>query len=80
MTTTNGTMAIKRANTARKIIIGAFLNLAAVANYCLQQQDDVVDRCHQFGTTQDAKDTGAYTNHTYLGTYTNIGPRTITKA
>ncbi|MCG8340077.1 MAG: 2-phosphosulfolactate phosphatase [Cytophagales bacterium] len=45
MTTTNGTMAIKRANTARKIIIGAFLNLAAVANYCLQQQDDVVILC-----------------------------------
>lgn len=45
MTTTNGTLAIKKAHAARKLIIGAFLNLAAVANYCLQQQNDVVILC-----------------------------------
>lgn len=38
VTTTNGTLAISRSAEADQIIIGAFLNLGAVASYIQQQQ------------------------------------------
>ena len=45
ITTTNGTIAIEKSNEAEKIIIGAFLNLAAVVNYLRTQGNDVVILC-----------------------------------
>jgi 2-phosphosulfolactate phosphatase len=45
MTTTNGTQAIKKSITADKIIIGAFLNISAVAHYLDQHDNDVVIMC-----------------------------------
>jgi len=46
MTTTNGTQAIESVkSTAEQVIIGAFLNLKAVANYLKAQNKDVVIVC-----------------------------------
>ncbi len=45
VTTTNGTLAIDKSGAADQIIIGAFLNLGAVARYLRQQQKDVVVVC-----------------------------------
>jgi 2-phosphosulfolactate phosphatase len=46
VTTTNGTLAITRsASFAKQVLIGAFLNLTALANYLRQQPEDVVLLC-----------------------------------
>ncbi len=45
ITTTNGTLAIEKSFDAEKIIIGAFLNLSAVANYLRRQESDIVILC-----------------------------------
>ncbi len=45
MTTTNGTKAISMAQQAHQVIIGAFLNLQAVVDYCLLQKRDVIVLC-----------------------------------
>ena len=46
MTTTNGTLSITKAkNDAVKVLVGAFLNLGAVAHYLRNQQYDVVVLC-----------------------------------
>ncbi len=44
-TTTNGTQAIAKSAEAKEIVIGAFLNLQAVANYLLQQANNVLIVC-----------------------------------
>ena len=46
MTTTNGTLSITKAKAeAVKVLVGAFLNLGAVANYLKSQQYDVLVLC-----------------------------------
>jgi 2-phosphosulfolactate phosphatase len=45
MTTTNGTLAITRSRTAVKVLVGAFLNLTAVADYLRNQSYDVLVVC-----------------------------------
>jgi 2-phosphosulfolactate phosphatase len=45
VTTTNGTLAISKSVDADEIIIGAFLNLTAVANYLLERPQDVIILC-----------------------------------
>jgi 2-phosphosulfolactate phosphatase len=45
MTTTNGTLAITKSREAVKVIIGCFLNLAAVTQYLLNQPYDVLVLC-----------------------------------
>lgn len=45
MTTTNGTLAIQKSLAAKEILIGAFLNLNAVANYLLTKEEDVIILC-----------------------------------
>lgn len=45
ITTTNGTQAIQTAQNKGQIIIGAFLNLKALADYILQQKKDVIMLC-----------------------------------
>ncbi len=44
-TTTNGTKAIEVASNAVRVIVGAFINIGAVASYCLQTKRDVVVLC-----------------------------------
>lgn len=45
MTTTNGTKAIKQAVLAKNLLIGSLLNGAAVAEYCLDLNKDLVILC-----------------------------------
>lgn len=46
MTTTNGTLSITKAKAdAVKVLVGAFLNLGAVANYLQSQSYDVLVLC-----------------------------------
>jgi len=44
-TTTNGTQAIEMANDADILIIGAFSNIDAVADFCINKQKDVIVLC-----------------------------------
>lgn len=44
-TTTNGTVAIEKSLSADKVIIGAFLNIDAVANYLNNQDRSVIIHC-----------------------------------
>ena len=45
VTTTNGTLAITKSIEAEKIVIGAFLNLSAVAQFLMEDQKDVIILC-----------------------------------
>ncbi len=45
MTTTNGTLAIAKSREARRLIIGSFLNLKAVADFLTAQEASVVVVC-----------------------------------
>ena len=53
-TTTNGTRAITIAKEAYRVITGAFVNLQAVANYCLTQKRDVVVVCAAWAQNSDS--------------------------
>ncbi len=44
-TTTNGTQAIQAAASAHALVIGAFVNLTSVVQFCVEQQRDVVILC-----------------------------------
>jgi len=45
VSTTNGVKTLEMAKDARKIIIGSFLNLQAVCNYCTNYQGDILIIC-----------------------------------
>lgn len=45
VTTTNGTLAITKSAGAHRILIGAFLNLSALADYIRKQSKDVIIHC-----------------------------------
>ena len=45
ISTTNGTAALRRSLAAEAVVVGAFLNLAAVANFVRQQSRDVLVVC-----------------------------------
>lgn len=45
MTTTNGTKAIGLAKNARKLVIGSFLNLTALSEWLIEQNDNVLLLC-----------------------------------
>ena len=45
ISTTNGTTALRRSLAAEAVVVGAFLNLAAVAGFARQQQRDVLVVC-----------------------------------
>ncbi len=58
MTTTNGTLSISKAKTdAVKVIVGAFLNLAAVVNHLKNQPDDVLVLCAGWKGRPNLEDT-----------------------
>lgn len=56
-TTTNGTKAINCATSAYNIITGAFTNLQAVADYCLNEKRDVVVLCSGWEDKVNTEDT-----------------------
>ncbi|GAA4346761.1 2-phosphosulfolactate phosphatase family protein [Hymenobacter saemangeumensis] len=45
ISTTNGTAALRRSHAAAHIVVGAFLNLSAVADFARRQQQDVLVVC-----------------------------------
>ncbi|MCX2743371.1 2-phosphosulfolactate phosphatase [Mangrovivirga sp. M17] len=45
VTTTNGTVAINKSRNAKEVIIGSFLNLSAVAEYCKKSQYNLLVLC-----------------------------------
>jgi 2-phosphosulfolactate phosphatase len=45
MTTTNGTKAIQLARDARQLVIGSFLNLTALSEWLVQQDDNILLLC-----------------------------------
>lgn len=56
-TTTNGTRAITVARSAYRVVTGAFVNLQAVADYCLSHQRDVVVLCSGWQDKVNIEDT-----------------------
>jgi len=56
-TTTNGTRALHCAQKAYRIVIGAFVNLQAVADYCLHEKRDVVVLCSGWKDKFNKEDT-----------------------
>jgi 2-phosphosulfolactate phosphatase len=57
MTTTNGTMAITKSKGAVKVLVGAFLNLNAVAEYLKNQPYDVLIHCAGWKGKPNLEDT-----------------------
>lgn len=56
-TTTNGTQAINIAENAEQLLIGAFSNISYVAEYCLQQQKDIIILCSGWNNRFNIEDT-----------------------
>lgn len=56
-TTTNGTKSITVASAAYRVITGAFVNLAAVADYCVAHKKDVVVLCSGWEDKVNIEDT-----------------------
>lgn len=57
MTTTNGTLAIERSKAAKKLAIGAFLNLSAVTNYLRELDEPVLIVCAGWKGFMNLEDT-----------------------
>jgi 2-phosphosulfolactate phosphatase len=57
VTTTNGTLAITRCREAAEVIVGSFLNRAAIVNYLLQQSNDVLVVCAGWKGKMNLEDT-----------------------
>ena len=56
-TTTNGTMAIEMGRESRKLYIGAFSNIAALANRCMKESNRVVILCAGWNNRINMEDT-----------------------
>lgn len=57
ITTTNGTLAITKSTTADQVLVGAFLNIQAVADYIVEQDKDVVVHCAGWKGKTNMEDT-----------------------
>jgi 2-phosphosulfolactate phosphatase len=57
VTTTNGTLALTRSRGAVKVLVGAFLNLGALARYLRDQQYDVLVLCAGWKGKPNLEDT-----------------------
>lgn len=57
LTTTNGTQAVDIARDASKVVIGSFLNLSAIANWILQQNENVTVLCSGWKNRFNMEDT-----------------------
>lgn len=79
-TTTNGTKALHMATEADQIVIGAFTNIQAVADYCLKQQKDVVVLCSGWEDKVNVEDSlfaGALASILIKNGYTSAGDSTL---
>jgi len=56
-TTTNGTQAIEMANDAAILIVGAFSNINAVTDFCVNKQKDVIVLCAGWNNRFNIEDT-----------------------
>lgn len=56
MTTTNGTKAVDVSSGAKEILIGAFLNISALADYCNKSSDDILIVCAGWKGTPSVED------------------------
>lgn len=56
-TTTNGTRAITIARSAYRVVTGAFVNLGAVARYCIERKRDVIVLCSGWQDKVNVEDT-----------------------
>lgn len=57
VTTTNGTLAIKRSSGAEEIIIGSFLNLSATVDYIRNSELDIIVHCAGWKGSFNLEDT-----------------------
>ena len=57
VSTTNGTLTIKRSEEGKQIIIGAFLNLSATVDYIRKQSSNVLIHCAGWKGTPNLEDT-----------------------
>jgi 2-phosphosulfolactate phosphatase len=57
LTTTNGTHALHLSRTAKKVVIGSFLNLTALCNWLKTQQDNVLLVCAGWKNNFNLEDT-----------------------
>ena len=57
VTTTNGTLAITKSKKAEQVIVGSFLNKSAVANYLMNQPNDVIVLCAGWKGKTNIEDT-----------------------
>lgn len=57
VSTTNGTLAIKKSADATEIVIGSFLNLSAIVDYVINSEMDVVIHCAGWKGTFNLEDT-----------------------
>lgn len=57
LTTTNGTIAIQRCESAAEVIIGSFLNRTIIGNYLINQTNDVLILCAGWKGKMNLEDT-----------------------
>src|SRR5580698_3214274 len=57
LTTTNGTQALHLSRSAKKVVIGSFLNLTALCNWLKDQHDDVLLVCAGWKNNFNLEDT-----------------------
>lgn len=57
ITTTNGTLAITKSTSANEVLVGAFLNIQAIADYIKKQGKDVVVHCAGWKGKTNMEDT-----------------------
>lgn len=57
ITTTNGTLAITKSTSADQVLVGAFLNIQAVADYIVKQDKDVIVHCAGWKGKTNMEDT-----------------------
>ncbi|MBK9282825.1 MAG: 2-phosphosulfolactate phosphatase [Sphingobacteriaceae bacterium] len=81
ITTTNGTQAIEAAKNAKKIIVGSFLNLDAIAAFLLKEKQDVLFVCAGWKNKFNLEDTllaGAVSHQlTYKNQFTTTCDSTL---
>lgn len=57
ITTTNGTLAITKSTSADQVLVGAFINIQAVADYIVRQDKDVIVHCAGWKGKTNMEDT-----------------------
>lgn len=79
LTTTNGTHALHLSRAAKKIVIGSFLNLSALCNWLIAQQENILLVCAGWKNNFNLEDTlfaGAVVDQLKMGNYKLDDPST----